>query len=72
MAYIFDDLWSFLHFLYGFAIAFIEQFNLRPIAVVLLVVYILYERVSKNDYFYMVGDYVEMILGYLTGKLLVS
>ena len=69
--YVFDDLFSIIHFLLGFIVGLLRSIGLSNFATLITLVYILYERL-ESDNVYMIGDFVEFLLGVLFAELLVS
>ena len=60
---IFDDRWSFLHFVLGFLTRLLKDLGLWTISLIIFVAFIAYEWREQENRFCKLGDFVEFVLG---------
>ena len=60
---IFDDIYSFLHFAFGFLATILH------IDVAAAIVFVAYETFEKERLAYKLGDYIEFAAGLITGRI---
>lgn len=60
----FDDKKSLLHFLTGIATA-----RLGPAGILIIIIFVIYQKREREPYLNKLGDFIEFILGILAGLL---
>ena len=70
--FVFDDTCSILHFLLGMATRILACSILWPVALTIIVVYILYQVSEKEDQLAKLGDFIEYITGNIMAELIAS
>lgn len=64
---IFDGLESIIHFFIGFLLPYIPILN-----IIILFLYVIYQVTEKENKIKKLGDFIELIIGYIAGVLVLK
>ena len=69
---VFDDPWSFLHFILGIATKFLSRIGLAWLSLAIFVAFVAWEVIEQENRFCKLGDFIEFVLGWICGSILLD